>query len=59
LPPPPAADLDASSVGSISIDRQKRIALLEAIAERYDLKLWGKPPAGSSDFFPEAELTGR
>jgi spore maturation protein CgeB len=44
LPPPPAADLDASFVGSISMDHQKRIALLEVIAERYDLKLWGNRP---------------
>jgi spore maturation protein CgeB len=44
LPAVPAADVDVSFVGSISIDHQQRIALLEAVAERYDLKLWGNRP---------------
>jgi hypothetical protein len=38
------------------MDHQKCIALLEAIAERYDLKLWGKPPADSSHFFGDDHL---
>jgi spore maturation protein CgeB len=44
LPAAPAADIDVSFVGSISIDHRQRIALLEAVAERYDLKLWGNRP---------------
>jgi spore maturation protein CgeB len=44
LPAAPAADVDVSFVGSISIDHRQRIALLEAVAERYDLKLWGNRP---------------
>jgi hypothetical protein len=44
LPPAPAADIDVSFVGSISMDHRQRIALLEAVAERYDLKLWGNRP---------------
>ena len=44
LPAAPAADVDVSFVGSISLDHRQRIALLEAVAERYDLKLWGNRP---------------
>jgi spore maturation protein CgeB len=44
LPPTPAADIDVSFVGTVSPDHQQRIALLEAVAERYDLKLFGNPP---------------
>src|SRR5665213_1707090 len=44
LPEAPAADVDVSFVGSISLDHRQRIALLEAVAERYDLKLWGNRP---------------
>jgi spore maturation protein CgeB len=44
LPAAPAADVDVSFVGSISVDHRQRIALLEAVAERYDLKLWGNRP---------------
>jgi spore maturation protein CgeB len=44
LPEKPAADVDVSFVGSVSIDHLQRIALLEAVAERYDLKLWGNRP---------------
>ena len=44
LPAAPAADVDVSFVGSISIDHRQRIALLEAVAQRYDLKLWGNRP---------------
>jgi spore maturation protein CgeB len=44
LPAPPAIDIDVSFVGTVSPDHRQRIALLEAIAERYDLKLFGSPP---------------
>jgi spore maturation protein CgeB len=44
LPEAPAADIDVSFVGTVSVDHQQRIALLEAVAERYDLKLWGNRP---------------
>ncbi|WFU18982.1 glycosyltransferase [Bradyrhizobium sp. CB3481] len=43
LPPPPVTDIDVSFVGTVSPDHQQRIALLEAVAERYDLKLFGNP----------------
>ncbi len=33
-----------SFVGTVSPDHRQRIALLEAVAERYDLKLFGSPP---------------
>ncbi len=44
LPPPPAMDVEVSFVGSVSVDHQQRIALLEAVARRFDLKLWGSRP---------------
>src|SRR4051794_5988890 len=44
LPPAPAADTDVSFVGTVSPDHQQRIELLQAVAERYDLKLFGNPP---------------
>ena len=44
LPPTPATDIDVSFVGTVSPDHRQRIALLEAVAERYDLKLFGNPP---------------
>jgi hypothetical protein len=44
LPEAPATDIDVSFVGTVSVDHQQRIALLEAVAERYDLKLWGNRP---------------
>jgi spore maturation protein CgeB len=44
LPDTPAADIDVSFVGSVSVDHQQRIALLEAVAQCYDLKLWGTRP---------------
>jgi spore maturation protein CgeB len=44
LPEPPTADVDVSFVGTVSIDHRQRIALLEAVARRYDLKLWGNRP---------------
>jgi spore maturation protein CgeB len=44
LPEAPAADIDISFVGTVSVEHQQRIALLEAVAARYDLKLWGNRP---------------
>jgi spore maturation protein CgeB len=44
LPEAGAADIDVSFVGTVSVDHQQRIALLEAVARRYDLKLWGNRP---------------
>jgi hypothetical protein len=44
LPAAPATDIDVSFVGTVSVDHQQRIALLEAVAQRYDLKLWGNRP---------------
>jgi hypothetical protein len=41
LPEAPAVDVDVSFVGTVSADHQQRIALLTAVAERYNLKLWG------------------
>ena len=44
LPQASAPDTDVSFVGTVSVDHRQRIALLEAVAERYDLKLWGNRP---------------
>lgn len=44
LPAAPEPDLDVSFVGTVSPDHRQRIALLEAVAERYDLKLFGSRP---------------
>jgi spore maturation protein CgeB len=44
LPEASPADVDVSFVGTVSADHQERIALLEAVAKRYDLKLWGNLP---------------
>jgi spore maturation protein CgeB len=44
LPAAPVVDIDVSFVGSVSADHRQRIALLLAVAERYDLKLWGNLP---------------
>jgi spore maturation protein CgeB len=44
LPEAPAADIDVSFVGTVSADHRQRIALLEAVAERYDLQLFGSQP---------------
>jgi hypothetical protein len=44
LPKVTAPDIDVSFVGTVSVDHQQRIALLEAVARRYDLKLWGNCP---------------
>jgi spore maturation protein CgeB len=46
LPEAPAPDIDVSFVGTVSADHQQRIALLLAVAERYNLKLWGNLPQG-------------
>jgi spore maturation protein CgeB len=43
LPPAPAKDIDVSFVGTVSADHRQRIELLEAVAGRYDLKLFGNP----------------
>jgi spore maturation protein CgeB len=52
LPKAPAADIDVSFVGTVSADHRQRIALLEAVAERYDLKLFGNPPQALSATSP-------
>ncbi len=44
LPAAPETDIDVSFVGTVSPDHQQRIALLEAVAGRYDLKLFGSRP---------------
>jgi spore maturation protein CgeB len=44
LPEAPATDIEVSFVGTVSGDHQQRVALLEAVARRYDLKLWGNRP---------------
>jgi hypothetical protein len=44
LPPAPAIDIHISFVGTVSPDHRQRIALLEAVARRYDLKVFGNPP---------------
>src|SRR5262249_3848322 len=45
LPAAPTPDIEVSFVGTVSPDHQQRIALLEAVARRYDLKLFGNAPA--------------
>jgi spore maturation protein CgeB len=52
LPPAPTQDVDISFVGSVSEDHQQRIALLEAVARRHDLKLWGNIPKSLPAFSP-------
>ncbi|HMM88292.1 CgeB family protein [Bradyrhizobium sp.] len=52
LPPPPATDIDVSFVGTVSPDHKQRMALLETVAERYDLKLFGNPPQALSASSP-------
>lgn len=41
LPAPPAQNFDVTFVGAVSADHQLRVAQLEAVARRYDLKLFG------------------
>src|SRR5262249_16372899 len=57
LPPAPPRSIDVSFVGAVSADHQQRVAQLEAVARRYDLKLFGSglnalpappPPPGCS-----------
>jgi spore maturation protein CgeB len=44
LPEALPMDVDVSFVGTVSVDHRQRIALLEAVAKRYGLKLWGNLP---------------
>jgi hypothetical protein len=44
LPAKPAQDIDISFVGTVSPDHKQRIALLEAVAQRHELALFGNPP---------------
>src|SRR5437763_2050874 len=44
LPAAPAMDIEVSFVGTLSPEHRQRIALLEAVAGRYDLKLFGSKP---------------
>ncbi len=44
LPAKPAQDIDISFVGTLSPDHRQRIALLEAVAARHQLALFGNPP---------------
>jgi hypothetical protein len=44
LAPAPTVDIEVSFVGTVSPDHRQRTALLEAVAERYELKLFGNPP---------------
>jgi spore maturation protein CgeB len=44
MPEAPVSDIDVSFVGTVSPDHRQRIALLEAVAQRYDLKLFGNRP---------------
>jgi spore maturation protein CgeB len=44
LPEASALHVDVSFVGTVSVDHRQRIALLEAVAKRHDLKLWGNLP---------------
>lgn len=41
LPPQPSQNFDVTFVGAVSADHQVRVAQLEAVARRYDLKLFG------------------
>ncbi|KYG98551.1 glycosyltransferase [Bradyrhizobium sp. DOA1] len=41
LPPAPERNIDVSFVGAISADHQQRVAQLEAVARKFDLKLYG------------------
>ena len=44
LPDVSERDIDISFVGAVTADHRQRIALLEAVARVYDLKLWGSRP---------------
>ncbi|WP_234679588.1 CgeB family protein [Bradyrhizobium monzae] len=41
LPPAPSRSIDVSFVGAVSADHQRRVAQLEAVSRRHDLKLFG------------------
>ena len=41
LPPAPTQNFDVTFVGAVSADHQRRVAQLEAVARRHDLKLFG------------------
>ncbi|MGY3343474.1 MULTISPECIES: CgeB family protein [unclassified Bradyrhizobium] len=41
LPPAPERSVDISFVGAVSADHQQRVAQLETVARKYDLKLYG------------------
>lgn len=45
LPEAPVPDIEVSFVGTISTDHRQRVALLEAVAQRYNLTLWGNLPS--------------
>lgn len=45
LPQDSSTDIDISFVGTVSIDHRQRIALLEAVAQRYELRLFGNRPS--------------
>jgi hypothetical protein len=47
LPPAPTEAVDISFVGTVSADHQQRVALLEAIARRYEFKLFGNIAPGA------------
>jgi spore maturation protein CgeB len=42
--PPVERDVDISFVGAVTEDHRQRIALLEGVAQAYDLKFWGSRP---------------
>jgi hypothetical protein len=44
LPAAPEPDNDVSFVGTVSVDHRQRITLLESVARRHNLKLWGNLP---------------
>src|SRR5262249_33705654 len=44
LPADSALDVEVSFVGQVSVDHRQRIALVEAVARRFDLKFWGLRP---------------
>jgi len=52
LPAPPPVDVDVSFVGTVSPEHGQRIALLEAVAGRFDLKLFGSKPQALPESSP-------
>ena len=59
LPPAPTEAVDTSFVGTVSADHQQRVALLEAIARRYELKLFGQYRARRSRLLSAASRLSR